>query len=225
VGQGFSPADQPKEIVSMWGWPDVEPSWLWPGHEGRPIEVDVYSAAERVELFLNGTSLGVRPTSRSTRYMASFTVPYAPGVLRVVGYIGERAIGATELRSPGAPAALRLTVDRGRIAASRNDLAYVTVEVVDRDGVPVPSAAHRIRFDVSGAAELAAVANSNPSDASSYRGATREAWKGRALAIVRPTGRGTGTATLTATTDGLAGGKVTVEVGGEGRGSEMRNEE
>ena len=147
AGQGFSPAKTPKEIVSMWGWPDVEPSWLWPEQEGRPMQVEVYSAAERVELFLNGTSLGTQPTSRATKFTASFTVPYAPGVLRAVGYAGDRELGSTELRTPGVAARLRLTADRPSIRASRNDLSYVTVEVVDADGVRVPtaSAAHPFR--------------------------------------------------------------------------------
>jgi beta-galactosidase len=207
----------PRELVSNWGWPDVEPSWLWPGREGEPLEVDVYSALDRVELFLNGTAIGARPTSRATKFTASFTVPYAPGVLRAVGYAGDRQSATAELETPGPPAALRLTPDRTTIRPVRNDLSFVTVEVVDANGRPV-SAAPRITFAVSGPAEIAAVANSNPADASSYRGTVREAWRGRALAIIRPTGRGAGTVTLTAAADGLTSGSTSLTLDGSTRG-------
>ena len=81
-----------KEEVSWWGWPDVRGSWTWPGHEGEPMKVEVYSGCERIELSLNGKSLGSQPTSRASRFTATFTVPYAPGTLKAVGFLADKPV-------------------------------------------------------------------------------------------------------------------------------------
>jgi beta-galactosidase len=206
------PPSPGKRTVSRWGWPDVVPSWDWKGHEGRPLQVDVYSTASRVDLLLDDTRIGSQPTSRDTKYLATFTVPYRPGVLRAVGYdAAGTQIARSELRTPGAPAALRTAVDRAQIAASRDDLAYVTVEVVDARGDRVLAATPMLTFRLSGPAELAAVANADPTDVSSYRGSVRKAWQGRALAIVRPT-QGRGTARLEVTAVGLTAAVVEIAI-------------
>src|SRR6266404_190324 len=122
-------------VVTPWGWPDVWASWNWPGNEGRRFRVDVYTSGDVVELFLDGESLG---TSRAEGCTATFEVPYRPGTLRATGVDGA----VCELRTVGEPARLRLTPDRERIARGPGDLSFVTVEVVDGDGLVHPSAGH-----------------------------------------------------------------------------------
>ena len=77
-----------------WSLDDVHPSWTWPGQEGKPQEVVVYSELPEVELFLNGKSLGRKPVSVESEYKAPFKVPYAPGSLLAVGYRDGREAGA-----------------------------------------------------------------------------------------------------------------------------------
>ena len=123
------------EKVTRWGWPDVANSWTWPGNEGKTFKVDVYSAFEKVELLLNGRSLGVQTLTAENKLIASFEIPYEPGELTAVGYAGSAAIQQTSIETAGAPAAIRLTPDRPVIEAETatglSDLSYVTVEVLE----------------------------------------------------------------------------------------------
>jgi beta-galactosidase len=203
------PSSSPRK-ATLWGWPDVEPSWTWPVAEGTPLAVDVYTTAARVDLSLNGAAIGSQAASRATKFTASFTVPWSAGTLRAVGHDEAGAeVGVSELVTAGSGAALSATVDRRTIAASRNDLAYVTLEVLDDRGRRVPDAARPLRLSVTGPAELAAHGNGNPADASTYRGYLRTTFNGRALAILRPTG-GPGTIELRAESPGLSPVTVTV---------------
>jgi beta-galactosidase len=205
--------DQPKPegealAPSLWGWPDVWPNWNWPGRAGETFQVIVYSACEKVELFLNGRSLGTQPTTRAERLTATFEVPYEPGELKAVGYVGENAVAEKVLATAGAPAALRLTPDRTKIYDNA-DLCYVTVEVVDAAGRLCPTADHNILFAVQGVGELAAVGSGNPTSAERYRGNQRRAFRGRCLAVVKSGGQGE--IKLSAIADGLAGAEITIK--------------
>lgn len=196
-----------RERVSQWGWPDERQSWTWPGSEGRPLDVVVYSSCPSVRLDLNGQAIATNSVNKMT---ARFKVPYQPGELRAVGLSEGKAVASASLRTAGEAARIRLTPDRATIQADRNDLCYVTVEVVDRNGDVVPGAADRIRFTVSGAGELAATGNGAPNDAVSFRLPERKAFQGRCLAILRPQGD-SGKITLKAEADGLKPATLTVK--------------
>jgi beta-galactosidase len=190
------------ERVSGWGWPDEMRSWNWPGQEGKPLQVNVVSRCDTVRLELNGKMIGEKPVSAATKLTAKFDVPYQPGELRVVGLINGKVAAETTLKTAGEPKEIRLMADRSTIRADRNDLSYVTVEVVDQNGSVVPTAAIPIHFTISGAGELAATGSSAPNDASSFHAPLRKTYEGRALVILRPTGE-TGKITLKAEADGL----------------------
>ena len=129
-----------RERVSGWGWPDEAQSWNWPGQEGKPLQVAVYSRCDSVRLELNGKVIGEKPVSAATKLTAKFDVPYAPGELRAIGLVNGKAVANTVLKTSGAPRKLKLIADREKIRADRNDLSYVTVEVVDAAGQRVPNA-------------------------------------------------------------------------------------
>lgn len=188
-----------RERVSMWGWPDVRQSWTWPGSDGKPLDVVVYSSCPSVRLELNGKVIATNPVNKMT---ARFKVPYQPGELRAVGLSDDKDVASASLRTAGEAAKIRLTADRTTIRADRNDLCYVTVEVVDQNDNVVPVAANQIRFTVSGAGELAATGNGAPNDASSFRLPSRKAFQGRCLAILRPQGT-PGSITLKAESENL----------------------
>ena len=168
--------------TTMWGtWPTQE-SWNWPGWEGRDISVEVYSREPKVRLYLDGRLVGEQPTQQMK---ATFTLPYTPGTLKA------EAGGATAtLQTAGAAAALRLTADRTVLKADgAQDLAFVTVEVVDSEGRVVPVADNELTFRVEGAAVLQAAGNADVKDEDPYYDNTHRAWKGRALCVVRTTGK------------------------------------
>jgi beta-galactosidase len=200
-----------KPSLTCWGWHDVWPDWTRPGQEGRPFTVDVYSSCERVELFLNGRSAGVKPTGRQEKHMATFTVPYEPGELKAVGYDGDRRVAAHVVKTVGAPAAIRLTPDRAVIAAGGSDLCFVTVEILDRAGLVHPRADDAVSFAVQGEGTLAAVGSGNPISTEPSCGNRRKAHRGRCLAVLR-SGENPGSFRLRAQADGLEGAEITVRV-------------
>jgi beta-galactosidase len=196
------------ESVSGWGWPDERQSWTWPGSEGKSLDVTVYSSCQSVRLELDGKEIATQPVNH--KMVARFKVPYQPGELRAVGLSDGKRVASASLRTAGEPKEIRLTVDRSTIRADRNDLAYVTVEIVDRRGTVVPNAAIPIHFIVTGAGELAAAGSPAPNDPASFRLPVHKTYEGRCLAILRPLGA-PGRITLQAKADGLTGAAVAVK--------------
>ena len=190
------------ERVSGWGWPDETRSWNWPGQEGKSLQVAVYSRCDAVRLELNGKVIDEKPISAATKLTARFDVPYQPGELRAIGLISGKPVASTTLKTAGPAKQMRLTADRSAIRADRNDLSYVTVEIVDSSGAVVPNAAVPVRFTVDGAGELAATGSAAPNDASSFQAPLRTTYQGRCIAILRPQGAA-GQITLKAEADGL----------------------
>jgi beta-galactosidase len=170
-----------------WSQADVHPSWTWPGQEGKPLQVLVYSELPEVELFLNGKSMGRKPVGADTEYMAAFDVPYAAGRLTAVGYRDGREMARWDLRTAGTPAAAKLSIDRQRLAANGTDIAYVTIELVDTNGTPIYAQAddRRVTVRVTGAGSLAGIGNGDPRDAGSFQSGTRSSFHGRAVAAIR----------------------------------------
>ena len=170
-----------------WSLDDVHPSWTWPGQEGKPLEVVVYSEFPEVELFLNGKSLGRNAVGIETEYKTTYRVPYVPGQIVAVGYRGGHEAGRWSLQTAGTPAQVKVSVNRSRMRANGEDLAYATIELVDANGTAVyaQDSDRNVRVKVSGAGVLAGLGNGNPRDASSLQSGSRKTFHGRAVAAVR----------------------------------------
>jgi beta-galactosidase len=197
-----------REKVLMWGWPLVEGHWTWPGQEGKTLKVAVYSSCEKVSLELNGKPVGEKPTTSAERRQNEFEVKYAPGALAAACTGAGDPRARVELVTAGPPATLRLTADRGEIRASRDDLSYVRIEVVDAKGTVVPGARPQIRARVAGPGELAALASADPVDLAGFRGPSCRPYQGVAQAIVRPTRAGQ--MELVAEADGLPAARIRI---------------
>ena len=166
--------------VTAWGvWPTWE-SWSWPSWEGKPIEVEVYTKAPEVKLYLNDKLIDTKSVSRDTEFKAVFTVPYEPGILRADA--GGKSV---TLSTAGEPARLRLTADRQMIKADGQDLSYITIEVVDSEGRVCPDAAIPCQAIVKGQGQLMAFASADLKDREPYTSSRVTTWKGRALLVVR----------------------------------------
>lgn len=200
-----------REVMSAWGWSDELRSWTWPGHEGKTLKVRVYSRGEQVRLMLNGKEIGVKPVSAETRFKAEFDVPYAAGELRAIALAQGSRIAELAWVTAGKPARLRLKADRQSIQSHRNDLAYVTLEVLDETGHALPDADVPVAFTISGPGVLAAVGTANPKDMRGFRGHTPRTFHGKCLAIIRPTGSA-GSVTVRADSQGLASDQVVLKV-------------
>jgi beta-galactosidase len=211
-----APIPEDKKLTRLdWGWPDVEACWNWPGLEGEELQVDVYSACEEVELLLNGSPVGRKKMTEEDRLIATFLVPFAAGELTAVGYRGGAKVVEHSLVTAGPAAALRLTADRNPIWADPNDLAYITVEAIDAEGRLVANADQVARFAITGPGHLAAVGSNNPRHTEPYRGDSHRLYRGRCLAIVRPSEEA-GEITLRAETEGLTAAQLMIRT--EARG-------
>ena len=169
-----------KILETRWSvWPTWE-SWNWPSWEGKPIDVEVYTKAPEVTLYLNDKPIGTKAVSQSTEYKAVFTVPYEAGTLRAEAG-GKRAT----LSTAGEPARLRLTADRYVMTAGGQDLSFITVEVIDREGRVCPNAAIPCEAIVKGQGTLLSFASADLKDCEPYTSPRVTTWKGRALLVVR----------------------------------------
>ena len=187
----------------------VLPHWTWPGLEGKTIPVIVYTNCDRVELFLNGQSLGTRDYDNDAMYVR-WDVPYVPGQLHAVGYRDGKEAATCEHVTAGVPAGLRITADEKTIRADGTGVAHVAVEVVDAEGQFVPSANHMIAFDVTGPGKLIGLENGDPLDTSNYKLPHRRAFHGRMLAIIQA-GASESTITIAATAEGLKSANCVVQ--------------
>ena len=177
-------------------WPTWE-SWNWPSWErlrvgdetsgmGKPIDVEVYTKSPEVSLYLNDHLIGTKQVNRSSQYKAVFSVPYEPGELRA-----EAGGKIVTLQTTGEPARLRLTADKPAMNHDGQDLVFVTVEVVDRQGRVCPDAAIPCEAIVKGGGTLLAFASADMKDTEPTTSPTVKTWKGHALLVVRSaTGKG-----------------------------------
>ena len=204
----------PKDLFyyykAWWGTEPVLhlfPHWNWTGREGRDVEVWCHSNLDRVELFLNGASLGAHDVPRNGH--VAWTVPYAPGTIEARGFRGGAQVLTDVRRTTGAPARIALSPDRATLDANGEDVCVVTVEVRDADGLVVPVADNLVTFRVTGTGKLLGVGNGDPSCHQSDQGETRSAFNGLCCAIVQAA-REAGELHVEATSPGLEPAQLVV---------------
>lgn len=214
------PKDRYYLYRSQWNKTDhtlhILPHWNWKGHEGEVIPVFVYTSYPKAELFINGKSQGVREKNDSTlqnRYrLMWYDTVYEPGEVKVVAYDdnGNRTAEKV-MRTAGKPHHIVLKSNREALTANGDDLAYITVQVADKDGNIVPTDNRLIKFAVDGAGRFEATANGDPTSLRPFQNPEMDLFSGAATAIVR-SGDSTGTLTFTATAKGVKPATITIPV-------------
>ncbi|WP_344608668.1 glycoside hydrolase family 2 TIM barrel-domain containing protein [Streptomyces glaucus] len=214
---------EPGDTVEVWAYANVDTVELF--LNGKSLGVRRFDTKKTVDgrayletteatgddkTFTDGPWPGsyTSPNGSAGKLHLTWRVPYEPGELKAVARRGGKAVATDVLRTAGDPHAVRLTPDRGSLAADGRSLVFVTAEVVDRRGVVVPDAGHLISFEVAGGS-LAGLDNGRQESAERYQATTRTAFHGKALAIVRA-GTKAGTVRVTARADGLRAGTATV---------------
>jgi len=196
--------------LSYWTvWPTWE-SWTWPGHEGKDIQVEVYSKYPKVRLYFNDELIDEQLTTKDQEFKATFTLPYTTGVLRAVGVENDKETEPVILKTAGKASNLKLTADRSNIRADGQDLSYITVEIIDDQGILDPNAVNNLQFDLSGPGVIVGVGSANLKDTVSYVGDEYKAWKGRALVIVKST-KEAGDITLDVSSANLVKSSLTIK--------------
>lgn len=210
------PKDRYFLYQSKWSDKDVLhllPHWNWEGKEGELVPVHCYTSFRKAELFLNGKSQGIRekdPTQLYRTYRLVWDVPYEPGALKVVALDeSNRPLKETTVETAGAPAAIRLGAMSDTITADGKELAFVTVSVVDKQGVLCPRASNRIRFKVEGAGSFRAVGNGDPTSLESFVKPAMKAFNGKCVVFLQST-KQAGQIRLTAEADGLEKSQLTI---------------
>jgi beta-galactosidase len=158
----------PKDIFyylkSWWGKDTVLhifPHWNREEDKGKEIPVMVFSNCEQVELFLNDKSLGKK--DMPINGYLEWTVEYQPGVLSAKGYSEGKEIKATKVETTGEEVSIQLTADRSILKADGEDVAVITVQVNDANGLIVPTAGNEINFTIEGPGKIIGVGNGDPS--------------------------------------------------------------
>lgn len=189
--------------TTFWStWPTFE-CWNWPGHEGKPIEVEVYSHYPTVRLYLNNQMIAEKQVNEMK---AVFSLPYQPGILKAEGIQNGEVKETTTLSTADEPVSIRLTTDRNVLEADGQDLAFLAIEAVDKSGHLVPIADNLLSVSVQGAGSLQALGNADIKDEDPYFDSTHHLWKGRALAVIRSNGK-KGTAIVQIKAKGMNKGK------------------
>jgi beta-galactosidase len=195
--------------VTAWGVTPSWPSWTWPGEETKDLEVEVYSNATSVQLFLNDKLIEELPIGREQQFKSVVKVPYAAGTLRAVAMEAGRKVAESVLETAGQPARIKLTADRAAVRAGGQDLSFVTAEVVDKAGRVDPNAAQNIQFAIKGPGTIAGLGNADQTGSQPYQGAEYKVFQGRALVVVR-TKAAAGVIELSASAPGLEPASVQI---------------
>jgi beta-galactosidase len=170
IGSYFGMMDQcgfPKDNVyylRSW-WSDkttlhILPHWNHAGKEGQEIEIWAYSNCDEVELFLNKKSLGKKPIQKNGHL--EWKVKYAAGIVEAIGYKNGKKVMTDKVQTTTTATAIRLTTDKNSINADNEDIAMITVDALDKNGLAVPDADNEIIFTIQGPGKIIGVGNGNP---------------------------------------------------------------
>lgn len=213
------PKDRYYLYRSVWNRTDetlhVLPHWNWAGREGEVTPVFVYTSYPSAELFVNGVSQGVRAKKAADgivpclgeKAMERFRlmwndVTYQPGEIKVVAYDADgKAVAEKVVRTAGKASAIRLTPDREVLKADGEDLCYVNVSLVDKDGNPVPADSRLMKVKVTGAGSFKAIANGDPTCLEPFQQPQMHLFSGQLTVLVQAASQP---------------GDITVEVSGKG---------
>lgn len=203
----------------------IMPHWTWPGYEGKAIPVLVTTNADKVELFLNGQSLGAKNFPADCEQVKDkkgnlkpslhleWSVTYAPGELKAVATKGGRVVATDIEKTAGAAARIVAVADRTRIAAGERDLSFIKVSILDKDGNLCPDADPELQFELTGqAATIAGLDDGDPTNHESFQGTQHKAFHGLALAILKSHADDTGGVTLKISSQGLESATVKINV-------------
>lgn len=159
----------------------------WDFNEGQIIDIRAYSNAPKVELFFNGTSLGAQTIDHAsgTALEGNWQMPYQKGVLKAVAYDEEGTVIATDVQSSfGDPVSVVLKPEKESILANGEDLLFVEITTVDKDGIFVANSRSRMNVSVTGAGRLVGLDNGDSTDFEQYKGTSRKLFSGRLIAII-----------------------------------------
>ena len=200
-----------KKNLMWWGWPIVHEYWNYPGQEGKPTRVFVYSRADEVELLLNGRSIGRQPAGKLSKYTASFEIPYESGELTAVGLRDGKETNRHAIRTPGSVRVLSLKPDKQTMNSQEDDLLFVDVELTDSMGNPVIDEERTVYAAVQGSAYFLAAGNTAIKTTANYTDPCQKLHLGHVQIVLRTNGQ-PGEAVLTCVSEGIPTAALRIRV-------------
>lgn len=159
----------------------------WDFNEGQIIDVRVFSNAPKVELFFNEKSQGVQiiDHAHGEDLAGNWQLAYRPGTLKAVAYDEDNNIIATDIqKSFGDATRIVCKPDKTTLLANGEDLIFVEINTVDKEGIFVANSRSRVHVSVTGAGRLIGLDNGDSTDFEQYKGTRRKLFSGRLLAII-----------------------------------------
>lgn len=189
---------------SQTAWMDVDniESWTWPGYEGKPAVVEIFGVDEEVELFLNGKSLGRKPCGEKNGFRTAYEITYEPGELKAIGYTDGKASAPFVLKTADEKVEMQVNVEHETLKADSDELAFITVRLVDAEGALNTAAAKEISITMDGPAVLQGFGNGDPQALTSYDATTWPVYEGEVMAVLRA-GEKAGKTVVTFAADGM----------------------
>ena len=176
------------------------PHWTHPGKEGVKVPVVVYTNCERVELFLNGKSLGEKAMTADKQIV--WQVPYQKGTLKAVAKNSGKILATTHHTTAGKAAKILLNTDRVNVKANQTDVIRVELNIADTDGNLVPNANNLMQFELKGPAKIIGVENGDILDMNPHKVNYRKAFNGKCLLLLQTTATA-GEISISANAEGL----------------------
>ena len=188
----------------------ILPHWNWPDRIGKITPVHVFTSGDEAELFLNGRSLGRKKKGEYEYRLRWDDVKYEPGELKVAAYKNGKKWAEDVVKTTGEAAGLEASADHNVIKADGNDLAFITVRIIDRNGLTVPNANNNIKFEIEGKGEIAATDNGDATNFTPFPSHERKAFNGLVLVIVQSKRGSAGAMKVTAKSPGLKEAQVII---------------
>ena len=190
----------------------ILPHWNWPERKGQVTPVMVYTSGDAAELFLNGKSLGMKKKGQYEYRLKWDDVVYQPGELKVIAYKNGQKWAEDVVKTTGKAVQLSISADRPAVAADGSDLIYVTVRIEDKDKLLVPRSSNLIDFSLEGPGKIVATDNGDATSHVPFQAKSKNAYNGLCLVIVAADKGATAPIKLTASSKGLKGSSVTINI-------------
>ena len=186
------------------------PHWNWPDRIGQVTPVHVFTSGDEAELFLNGRSLGKKKKAAFEYRLRWDDVKYEPGTLKVIAYKNGKPWAEQTIKTTGEPARLTISANRNVLNDDGTDISFITVTVVDKDGLTVPVANNQVTFTIEGPGKIVATDNGDPANLVPFPSTIRETYFGKVLVIVSAEKGKPGTIKVRASSPGLETGTIVI---------------
>ena len=198
------------QSTTQWSMSDAVRSWNWNGYEGKTVKVEVYAAADEVELLINGQSVERKKVGETKKYITIFDTTYHAGKVEVIAYSDGKECGRDEILTASDEVVIAAKADRTQIPADGSDIAYIDICMQDASGILNPNADKAVSISLDGPGEIMGYGSADPESEENYYDTVAKAYEGKLRAAVRGTGE-TGKIVVTLSADGLESVKVDVE--------------